>query len=181
MVLRVKKTKRYIESCEEKRKIFYERIESLPKDRLYYIDECGIDSFIYREYAYAPKGTKVIGSISGKKFKRTNIVAAKCGSSIVAPMIYDGTTDSLLFEHWFAHCFLPGIPSGSYCVMDNATFHRKEKLRALAQAANCCVEFLPPYSPDLNLIEPYWFWIKQRLRKTLHNYDSFMDALLDCF
>ena len=39
--------------------------------------------------------------VSGKKYKRTNIVAAKCGSEIVAPMIYDGTTDNLLFERWF--------------------------------------------------------------------------------
>jgi transposase len=170
-----------VESCPIKRAVFHKRIEALPKERLYYIDECGIDSFIYREHAYAPRGVKVIGSISGKKFKRTNIVAAKCGNDVVAPMIYDGTTDSILFEYWFEHCFLPVIPKDSYCVVDNASFHRKGKLRTLAEAANCHIEFLPPYSPDLNLIEPYWFWIKQRLRKTLHNYDNFMDALIDCF
>jgi len=179
--LRVKKTKRYVESCEEKRKDFHNLVKSLPKENLYYIDECGIDNFVYREHAYAPRGTKVIGLISGKKFKRTNIVAAMCNNNIVAPMIYDGTTDSLLFEHWFEHCFLQVIPKGSCSILDNATFHNKERLRALAEKFGCFVEFLPPYSPDLNLIEPHWFWIKQRLRKILHNYDNFMDALVDCF
>ena len=97
-----KKTKRYVESCAKKREAFYKLVSALPKGRLYYIDECGIDSFIYREYAYAPKGTKATGSISGKKFKRANVIAAKCGNSIVALMIYDGTTDSILFEYWLS-------------------------------------------------------------------------------
>jgi len=130
-------------------------INSLPKNRLYYIDECGMNTHIHREYAYAPKGVKALSDISGKKFKRTNIVAAKCGSRIVAPMIYDGTTDAALFEHWFEHALLKEIPKGSYCIMDNAAFHRKSKLYDLAEQAGCTVIFLPPYSPDLNIIEKY--------------------------
>ncbi|MCL2853885.1 MAG: IS630 family transposase [Defluviitaleaceae bacterium] len=181
MALRVKKTKRYAENCPVKRAKFIEIISSYPQDKIYYIDECGIDAYIYREYAYAPRGVKVIGKISGKKFKRTNIVAAKCGSGIVAPMIYDGTTDSALFEHWFENALLKSAPKGSCFVLDNASFHRKPKLRELTKAADCYIEFLPPYSPDLNKIENYWFWIKQRLRKTLPLFDSFMDALMDCF
>lgn len=135
-----------------KREVFNNYVDSLPKDRLYYIDECGIDSYLYREHAYAPRGTKIIGNISGKKFKRTNIVAAKCGSNIVAPMIYDGTTDSVLFEYWFENFLLKTIPKGSYCILDNATFHRKSKLHTLAKQAGCTVIFLPPYSPDLNIM-----------------------------
>ena len=181
MELRVKKTKRYVESCEVKRAVFHSFVASLPQALVYYIDECGIDSYIYREYAYAPRGKKVIGKISGKKFKRTNIVAAKCGSNIIAPMIYDGTTDSILFEYWFEHILLKAVPKGSWFILDNATFHRKLKLHALADGADCHIAFLPPYSPDLNKIENYWFWIKQHLRKTLPSFDNFMLALLDCF
>jgi len=92
-----KKTKRYVERCEIKREVFRKLISTLPKNRLYYVDECGIDTYVYRKHAYAPRGTKVYGNISGKKFKRANIVAAKCGSLIVAPMIYDVTTDVVLF------------------------------------------------------------------------------------
>ena len=179
--LRVKKTKRYAENCEKKREVFHNLVESLPKDRLYYIDECGINTFLHREYAYAPRGKKVIGYISGKKFKRTNVVAAKCGNNIVAPMIYDGTTESILFEQWFEHMFLKAIPKGSYCILDNATFHRKSRLYVLAKKSGCTLIFLPPYSPDLNLIEKYWAWLKRQLRKILPNYDDFLDALCACF
>ena len=99
-----------MERCEVKRAAFHSFINPLPKERLYYIDQCGIDTHIYREYSYAKRGIKVFGSISGKKFKRTNIVASKCESNIVVPMVYDGTTDSILFEHWFEHALLKAIP-----------------------------------------------------------------------
>jgi len=81
--------------------------------------------------------------ISGKKFKRTSIVAAKIGKNIIAPLQYKG---SLLAEK-YGHKII----------------------------------FFPPYSPELNEIENYWFWLKRRLRKTLHDYESFIDALMGCF
>ena len=101
-------------------------------DLLHYVDECGVDHFLYREYAYAPAGMPVRGKISGKKFKRTNIVSAKCGDKIIAPFVYDGITDSVLFEFWFEQMLLPAAPKGAVFVMDNATFHRKRRLQELA-------------------------------------------------
>ena len=148
---------------------------------LYYVDECGIAKFLYREYGYSPKGQPVIGNVSGRKYKRTNIVAAKCGTDIVAPMIYEGTTDSLLFEQWFEQCLLKEVPKHAVIIMDNATFHRKAKLHDLALQANCEVLFLPPYSLDLNPIERFWAWLKTRLRNILPYYSCFDDALADCF
>jgi len=134
---------------------------------LFYIDECGIDEYLHREYAYSPRGTPVVTKVSGRKFKRANVVAAKCGDRIVAPLIYDGTTDSILFEFWFEKMLLNSIPRYSVLIMDNASFHRKAKLRQLADTAYCDILFLPPYSPDLNPIEKFWAWLKQRLRNTL--------------
>ena len=168
---------------------------------MYYIDECGIDKYLYREYAYAPMGVRITGKINGKKFKLTNIVAAKCGcGGIVAPMIYGGTTDSGLFEYWFKNMLLKSILRHSVTILDNryrkipariarfcrrqklrTTFHRKIRLRELAEREGCDVLFLPPYSPDLNLIENFWAWLKNKLRSALPFYDNFDDDLLDCF
>ena len=156
-------------------------IGTYPHERLYYVDECGLDKYLYREYGYSPRGTPVYGNVSGRKFKRTNIVAAKCGNTIVEPMIYGGTTDSVLFEYWFENALLKAIPPHSIIVLDNATFHRKAKLRELSEQAMCMVIFLPPYSPDLNPIERFWAWLKNRLRSFLPLYDDFDSALMDCF
>jgi len=170
-----------VERNETLRSNFQETIESYPQYKLYYVDECGIEEYIHREYGYAPKGVIIEGKISGKKYKRTNIVAAKCCDKIVAPMIYSGTTDSTLFEYWFEHALLKSIPRYSVIILDNASFHRKSTLAALAQLADCEVLFLPAYSPDFNIIENFWAWLKSKLRKILPEYSCFEDALMDCF
>jgi len=96
-------------------------------------------------------------------------------------MIYDGTTDCVLFEYWFETILLKSVPKYSVIILDNATFHRKAALRLLAESADCEVLFLPPYSPDLNPIENYWGLLKARLRKILPLYHCFEDALMNCF
>jgi len=163
------------------REEFIEQLEALPPESVIYIDECGIDNYLYREFAYAPRGEKVISKISGKKFKRTNLVAGICQGEWIAPMEYEGTTDSILFEYWFENCLLKQAKCGSVIVLDNATFHKKSILPNLARQYGCSVLFLPPYSPDLNPIEHKWAWLKKRLRKTLRFFDSFQSALWDSF
>ena len=119
--------------------------------------------------------------ISGKKYKRTGIVAAQSGKEIIAPLQYHGAMDSLLFESWFQSMLMPSIPANSVIVMDNASFHRKSRLIPIAEEQGHMILFLPPYSPELNLIEKFWSWIKNRLRSMLHLFESFDDALTDCF
>ena len=156
-------------------------IKDIPEDKLVYVDETGIDEYLYREYARAPRGQKVVGVVSGKKFKRTNIVAGKCGNRIIAPFQYSGSTDSILFEFWFEHIFLKELPEGFFIVMDNASFHRKTILLEKAAARGCHIIFLPPYSPDLNPIENFWAWLKGTLRGILPRFENLDAALSVCF
>ncbi len=158
-----------------------EKLKSISSESLVYIDECGIDQYLHREYAYAPRGQKVVAKISGKKFKRTNIIAGICQGNWVAPMEYSCMTDSVLFEYWFENCLLKEIETGSVIILDNATFHKKSVLPGLAKRFGCEVLFLPPYSPDLNPIEKKWAWLKKKLRKVLPVFDSFEQALVTCF
>lgn len=146
-----------------------------------YVDESGIDQYLYRPYARSPRGLVVQGKINGKKYKRTSIVAGQCGKRIIAPLQYSGTMDSKLFGFWFQSMLLPTVKPGSVIIMDNACFHQKKVLCDMAQKAGCHVLFLPPYSPDLNPIENFWAWLKARLRKILPNFLSLDDAIVDCF
>ncbi len=156
-------------------------LKSIPSENLVFVDECGIDQYLYREFAYSPRGQKVVAKISGKKFKRTNIVAGICHGKWIAPLEYSGTTDSTLFEFWFENCLLKEVKPGSIIILDNATFHKKSVLPDFARQNNCKVLFLPPYSPDLNPIEKKWAWLKKRLRKILPDFVSFEQALACCF
>ena len=145
------------------------------------MDECGIDTYLYREYGYAVRGEQVLGRIRGRKYKRCGIVAAKMADRILAPFQYTGTMDSSLFESWFSDQLLPSLDKGTVIVMDNASFHSQKRLFFAAQNAGCRLLFLPPYSPELNPIENFWAWLKRFLRKILPDAASFDDALSAAF
>ena len=156
-------------------------MSKIPETQVAYVDEMGIDTCLYREYGWSERGTRVMGSVSGHKYKRTGIVASQMGKVILAPMQYEGTMDSVLFEMWFVTFLLPALPEKTYIVMDNARFHRKGRLRWLAEEAGHRVIFLPPYSPELNPIEHYWSWLKRYLRNMLPASSSFDHALCSAF
>ena len=141
----------------------------------------GIDTFLYREYGYSKKGEKITGRISGKKHRRTSIVTAKIGDKVISPMQYDGSMDSVLFEYWFEKYLMPNVPPSSTISMDNASFHRKKRLDLIAEKYGHRIIFLPPYSPELNPVENFWAWLRGKLKKILHLFDNFDDALCYCF
>ena len=142
-----------------------------------YVDETGIDQYLYRDRARSIRGKKVFGKISGKKYKRTNIVAAKRGDEILDT----GTTDHKFFEQWIVVMLIPLLAIGSVVIMDNASFHRKKVLKTLLEDAGMKIIFLPPYSPDLNCIEKFWAWLKRHLIKVIYDFLNLSDAISACF
>lgn len=144
-----------------------------------YVDESGIQEFYHRHYAYAVKGQKVEGKISGKKYSRTNIVAGLMNGKIVAENLFKQNMEHKFFEDWFENILLKNIPKGSTIVLDRASFHRKKHLPTLAEKSECKVLFLCPYSPDFNPIEKYWANLKKFLRTNMHKYENLFLAL--CF
>jgi transposase len=59
----------------------------------------------------------------------------------------------------------PTLKPGDIVVMDNLPAHKGEQVRALIQARDAKLMYLPPYSPDLNPIELAFAKIKGLLRK----------------
>ena len=118
------------------------------------------------------RGVKVYGKIQGKKYERLNIVAAKCGGMILARYEYKCSMNSRLFELWFVEVLLKCLPCGSVIVLDNASWHRKKVLKALAETVGCRVIFLPPYSPDFNPIEQVWANLKKFIKNYMRNFPS---------
>jgi transposase len=155
-----KKTKVYAEQDQKKVAAYKKEISDINREKIVYIDETGFDSYLSREYGRSKRGTKITGLVSGRKFRRTSLVAAKVRKEIIAPLQYDGTMNGSLFEFWFQHMLLPALPENSVIVMDNASFHRKTRLFSLIEETSHRIIFLPPYSPELNPIEKFWGWLK---------------------
>jgi transposase len=100
---------------------------------------------------------------SGRKFQRGNVVAARIGGGIVAPLCYSGNTTSASFVEWFRTKFVKVVPKGTTVIMDNASFHPPKKLKTLCRRHGMRLLFLPAYSPDYNPIEKSWANMKRAL------------------
>lgn len=110
---------------------------------------------------------------------RVSIISGLCQGKLIAPFTFEGACNRLVFEQWLSEKLLPHLKPGQTLILDNATFHKSEKIRELIAQAKCELEYLPPYSPDLNEIEHYWFPIKNRVRKsqgTIENFRERVDA-----
>ena len=116
----------------------------------------------------------------GKKIARTNVIGAQCAGEHFSIECYQQKTDSEFFETWFVNNLLKEIPNGYTAIMDNAAFHKKKKLRQLARG-KIRLLFLPPYSPDYNLIEKSWATMKRSLRGNINKYSSINVAIYNYF
>jgi len=78
--------------------------------------------------------------------------------------VVDGAVNADIFESFVEHVLVPELRPGDVVVMDNLSSHKRARTRELIEAAGAELEFLPPYSPDLNPIEMVFSKIKQSLR-----------------
>lgn len=61
-----------------------------------------------------------------------------------------------------------------HLVLDNARYQKCAVVQALAENLGIILEYIPPYSPNLNLIERIWKFVKGELRsKYFDDFDSF--------
>jgi transposase len=132
-----------------------------------------------RAYGWSPQGERCWGEEPGHRTQGVSLIEALHQPELIAPFVFEGTCNTALFEAYVAHCLVPVRKPGQIGIYDNARFHQSAKARQLIAGAGCTQKFLPPYSPDLNPIEHYWFPLKQRIRKYLPLYDRDLHKTMD--
>lgn len=162
--IHIKKDFRYKERDEEKRKEFEEKLKKFRSQDIVFIDESGFDHQMIKERCWCPKGQKIIGEKAGGSRGRTSVIAGLCVGKIKAPCYFNGHTDTVVFCAWLEQMLLPELTPGQVVVIDNASFHPKKKTAEILARKGCFALFLPPYSPDLNPIEQYWAWCKNKIK-----------------
>jgi transposase len=75
-----------------------------------------------------------------------------------------------------------GLPRPITLVLDNARYQRCELVQALARSLKIELLFLPSYSPNLNLIERLWKFVKKEClaSRSLASYEEFTGAIDGC-
>ena len=120
-----------------------------------------------------------------KRSKRWSILPALTVDGYLDWTIVQGSITTVSYiqfvrERVLPHCnTLANGLERSVLVMDNAKIHHSPEMLEMCAAAGVQVEFLPPYSPDLNPIETSFALLKAYLRR--HTDEAQLWASSDMF
>ena len=135
--------------------------------RLALIDESGLLMAPLVRRTLAPRGQTPSLLQRGAHRKKVSVAAALCLSPRRDHLgLYFHTLADGYFDNWYVTAFLeamlPDLPGRFVVVWDGGTMHKGEPIRALEAhfADRLSVEWLPPFAPMLNPVEPLWSWLK---------------------
>lgn len=158
-----------------------------------YVDEAGVENTLDYAYGWSLRGTRCWAEKLGHHTQRvragavaavlpkTSMIAAWCQGKVLAPMTFSDYCNSIVVETWFSQVLVPTLRPHQLVILDNASFHRKNKLQELLEPLGCRLLPLPPYSPDLNRIEPLWNQIKALIKHHPDPKHSFRDKVDNAF
>ena len=118
-----------------------------------------------RTHGYTQRGKRCYGVHDWGAKGRTNVIGAMIDKKLLSIWLCDFNVDSDVFHTWLTKELIPKLPKHAVLVMDNATFHKRKDTQQAIIHAGHILEYLPPYSPDLNPIEQKWAQAKSIYRK----------------
>ena len=152
------------EENRRRREEFLERLQTIPPEKLIFLDESGVTTQMTRGYARASGGRRVHEATPAGHWKILTILSALSLGGLLATMTIEQATDGDIFLAYLEQVLGPKLRPGDVVVMDNLSAHKVAGVEQLIQAAGAELLYLPPYSPDLNPIEKAWAKLKQLLR-----------------
>ena len=118
-----------------------------------------------RTHGYAPVGQRCYGLRDWHAKGRTNVIGALIEKTLLTVGLFKTSINADVFYTWVRQDLLPKLPPACVIIMDNATFHKRQDIKDAIINAGHTLEYLPPYSPDLNDIEHKWFQAKSIRRR----------------
>jgi transposase len=132
--------------------------------RIFFLDETGVTTALTRLYGRAFGGKRAFGNAPKNYARQINILSALSHTGVAASLAVTGSVDSIVMSIFVREVLLPVLKPGDVVVMDNYSVHKTRRVLDEFERAQVVVEFLPPYSPDLNPIEKCWSKVKTYLR-----------------
>ncbi len=148
---------------KKKREEFKDMMDGMNGSDLIFIDETGATLNMTTSYARAESGKRVHMPAPFNKGITLSIIGAISASNVEAALYGEWATNGLIFETFIETQLLPTLSTKNIVIMDNVKFHGSEKVKSLIESVGARILFLPPYSPDLNPIEPMWSKLKNVL------------------
>ena len=149
---------------QAQRQAWRQRTGGIDPARFVFLDETGVHTAMTRLRGWGPRAERVVGRVPHGHWKMTTLIAAVRSDAVVAPLVFEGATDTAAFETYVQQVLVPALRPGDIVVWDNLSAHKGTVVQQAVEAAGAEVWPLPPYSPDFNPIEPLWSKVKSPLR-----------------
>ena len=156
-------------------------VGGIAPERLVFLDEGGVLTNMVRLYGRSPRGQRARGTAPGGHWMRLTVLGALGVDGIAAAMSVQAATSAGVFAAYLDRVLLPELRRtrpDAVRVMDNLRAHKTAQVRRLLDRSGFTYRYLPPYSPDLNPIEPAWTKLKTELcRVAARTTDALYQAL----
>jgi transposase len=137
----------------------------LDSSRLVFIDETWAKTNMTRTHGRCLRGKRLVAKAPFGHWRTLTFLAALRCDRIDAPCVIDGPINGKSFLAYVEQILVPTLSAGDVVIMDNLGSHKGMAVRRAIRAVGARLFFLPPYSPDLNLIEQVFSKLKTLLRK----------------
>ena len=134
--------------------------------QLVFIDETGASTKMTRTCGRAFRGQRVVAKVPHGHWKTTTFVGALRSTGMSAPLVVDGPMNGDVFLAYVRQHLAPTLQPGDTVILDNLSSHKRAGVREAIEAVGARLQYLPPYSPDLNPIELAFAKLKALLRQT---------------
>jgi hypothetical protein len=135
--------------------------EAIGTCELWYFDVTGFCLTPYIPYAWQPIGS-VIEIPTSTHRRRLNVLGFLHRRNELYPYVIEGKVDTSVIVECFEQ-FSQQVTKRTYVLLDNSPMHRaQEFIRHIPTwvKRGLIIKYLPPYSPELNLIEILWRFMK---------------------
>jgi transposase len=154
---------------------------------LWYFDGAGFCLEPCVPYAWQPIGDYIKVPTSSHS-RRLNVLGFLKRDNRIVPYMIEGSVDAKAIIESFDQ-FSKQIEKRSYVLIDNAPMHRsKAFIQQIPKwvKKGLIVKYLPPYSPELNLIEILWrfmkyYWLPFSAYASFQSLVAAVEALLNSF
>ena len=150
---------------------FMSEVSLYDPNMLIWIDASGCDQRNSTRHAYSIHGIRPIDHRILIREARCSAIPVMSVQGIHDVFLAEGSINGQRFEFFIRNYLLPvlmpfnGINPLSVVIMDNASIHNVQSNVQLIESTGAKVIFLPPYSPDLNPLEPVFGKVKTILKE----------------
>jgi len=107
-----------------------------------------------RRYGRGPRPERWVAKVPHGHGRTTTFLAALRYDGWTAPLVIDGAITGELFRAYVQPLLAPTLRPDDLVILDHLAVRKVAGVRPAREAARARLVYLPPYSPDLNPLEP---------------------------